>query len=492
MMTKRFAVMALAGMAAAHFCHASVGELAGSKPNIVLVMTDDQGDGQLGCQGHPWLETPNIDKLCKQSTVFIDFHVSPTCSPTRAALLTGNVPFKNGVTHTVKARHRLARSAVTLPQYLKQAGYTSGIFGKWHLGLEEPYQPGARGFDEVFVHGYGAIGQGLDVPKNNYYDPVIRHNGTFVKTKGFCTDVFFSQALGWIQQNKDKPFFAYIPTNAPHSPFVAPDHKMEKFSQYGFKEGMQGFYGMIENIDENVGRLMARLKEWGLEENTLVIFMSDNGFVLSGVGNGELGVREGKSLSAFTAGLKGAKGTVHEGGTRVPAFFHWKGVLTEGAEVNALSAHIDILPTLVDLAGGELSQSIDGKSLVPLLKDPSAQRGDRKLFFHNGRWKDNVGPDKSKYAKSKSMGFAVRSSRYRLVNNEELYDILSDPGETKNIYSQKPEVVQEMRAAYDQWWDEVRPYMVNEGKETGPNPYHEKYKEQLSEEGIPAWEKPEL
>ena len=267
---------------------------------------------------------------------------------------------------------------------------------------------------------------------------------------------------------------------------------MEKFSHYGFKEQHQGFYGMIENIDENMGRLMSRLKEWNLEENTIVIFLSDNGFVGSGVGSGELGVRDGEPLSAFTAGLKGAKGTVHEGGTRVPAFFRWKGVLKEGVEVNALSAHIDILPTLVDLAGGELPEHIDGRTLLPRLKGPSEQGCDRKLFFHRGRWKDNIGPDESKYSKSQGTGFAVRSSRYRLVNNEELYDIVSDPGEANNIYAQKPEVVKDMQDAYDKWWDEVRPYMVNEGQKPGPNPYHVKYKEQVGNEGVLFWEKPEL
>ncbi len=445
----------------------------GSQPNIIVILTDDQGFGQLGCQGHPWLETPNIDTLCAQSTSFTAFHVSPTCSPTRSALLTGNVPFRNGVTHTVEPRNRMALSAVTIPQYLKKVGYTSGIFGKWHLGLEEEYQPSARGFDEVFIHGYGAIGQGKDVPANKgkYYDPVIRHNGTFVQTKGFCTDVFFSQALGWIKRNKDRPFFAYIATNAPHGPFIAPNDKKEKFGRYGFKKNHQGFYGMIENIDENVGRLIAYLKEWGLEENTLIVFMSDNGFVSSGLGERTLGSRDGQPLLAFTAGLKGAKGTVHEGGTRAPAFFRWKGVLEEGMEVKALSAHIDILPTLVELAGGDVPTNIDGKSLVPLLEDPGAEWPDRNLFFHIGRWSGKTGPDGSKH--DTKAGFAVRNARYRLVNNEELYDILSDPGETQNLYAQKPEVAQSMQAAYDQWWDEVRPYMVNEGSQkTGPNPYH--------------------
>ncbi len=458
-------------------------------------MTDDQGYGQLGCQGHPWLETPHLDALHAESLSFTSFYVSPTCSPTRAALMTGNVPFKGGVTHTTGARHRLALSAVTLPQYLKKAGYTSGIFGKWHLGLEEEYQPGARGFDEVFVHGYGAIGQGLDVPvnKGKYYNPVLRHNGRFVQTKGFCTDIFFSQALAWIKHNRGRPFFAYISTNAPHGPFIPPKDKKAKFFGYGFKPNQQGFYGMIENIDENMGRLISRLKEWELEEKTLVVFMSDNGFVLGGLGEGKLGTRNGKPLSAFTAGLKGGKGTVNEGGTLVPAFFRWKGVLREGVETKALSAHIDVLPTLVELAGGEVPGDLDGKSLVPLLKNPNAKWADRKLFFHRGRWKDSVGPDESKYDKARGKGgFAVRNSRYRLVNNEELYDILTDPGETKNIYDQKPEVAGEMQQAYNKWWDEVRPHMVNEGRAIGVNPYHVNYREQLEQKGIPSWQKPEL
>ena len=479
------------GIAAVQPIHTPAEALAGKKPNIIVILTDDQGFGQLGCQGHPWLETPNIDTLCAQSTTFSAFHVSPTCSPTRSALLTGNVPFKNGVTHTGGARSRLALSAVTLPQYLKKAGYISGIFGKWHLGLEEEYQPQARGFDEVFVHGYGGIGQPMDVPGNQYFDPVIRHNGTFVRTRGFCTDVFFSQALGWIRENRDKRFFAYLATNAPHGPFIAPNGKKEKFARYGFKPNQQGFYGMIENIDDNVGRLMSCLKEWGLEENTLVIFMSDNGFVSAGTGSGSIGSRDGQPMEAFHAGLKGSKKSPHEGGTKVPAFFRWKGVLKEGADIKALSAHIDILSTLVELAGGDVPKDIDGKSLVPLLEDPDAPWPDRNLFFHIGRWNDKTGPDGSKY--DKKAGFAVRNARYRLVNNEELYDILNDPGETQNLYAQKPEVAQAMRAAYDQWWDEVRPYMVNEGSQKmGPNPYHEKYKQQLEQGGIPDWNESHL
>jgi arylsulfatase A-like enzyme len=469
---------------------AASGSLQGSKPNIIVVLTDDQGYGQLGCQGQPWLETPNIDALYRESTAFEDFHMSPTCSPSRAALLTGNLPFKNGVTHTGGARSRLALSAVTLPQYLKSAGYTSGIFGKWHLGLEEAYQPGARGFDEVFIHGYGGIGQPMDVPQNKYQDPVIRHNGRFVKTTGFCTDVFFSQALRWIQQNKDQPFFAYISTNAPHGPFIAPQSKREKFSRYGFKASQQGFYGMIENIDDNVGRLMAQLKAWKLDANTLVIFTSDNGFVAAGAGAGRLGKRDGQVLRAYDAGLTGTKKSPHEGGTKVPALFRWKGVLQEGVSCQALTAHIDIVPTLIEFAGGELPEVIDGKSLLPLLGNPEAVWADRNLFFHIGRW-PNGKADQSKY--DTKAGFAVRNARYRLVNHTELYDIQTDPGETQDLSALQPEVLQSMRAAYDQWWDAVRPYMVNEGKlAMEPNPFHLKYRQQLQQGEISAWQAPEL
>ena len=477
---------------------------AARQPNIILIMTDDQGDGQLGCQGHPWLETPNIDALYQESTSFSDFHMSPTCSPSRAALLTGNVPFKGGVTHTGGARARLALSAVTLPQYLKQAGYTSGIFGKWHLGLEEEYQPGARGFDEVFVHGYGGIGQPKDVPGNKYVDPVIRHNGTFVKTKGFCTDVFFSQALAWIQHNKDlsvastgseraKPFFALISTNAPHSPYIAPEKNRLKFEQLGLVRSGAGFYGRIENIDENVGRLMAYLEKWNLDENTLVIFLSDNGFARVASVQEKVGSRDGEPLFAYQAGLKGYKKSPHEGGTKVPAFFRWKGVLKEGAVCEALTAHIDILPTLVEIAGGEVPKEIDGKSLLPLLENSNAKWDDRNLFFHIGRWGSGQA-DQSKYDKRPGKaGFAVRNGRYRLVNHEELYDILNDPGEAHNLSAQKPEVVQTMQAAYDNLWDEVRPVMVNEGKQKmSPNPYHIGYEQQLKQGEIRAWAEPQL
>lgn len=235
--------------------------LAGSRPHVVLVMTDDQGYAPIGRHGHPWIRTPHLDALYDRSTRFDRFLVSPTCSPTRAALLTGRYPEQNGVTHTHSERERLSPDSVTLAEVLAAAGYRCGIFGKWHLGDEDEYQPGARGFEESFIHGAGGIGQAYDnscadAPGNRYFDPLIRHNGRFVQTEGFCTDVFVSAAIGWMNQHHDgdQPLFVYIPTNAPHSPYHAPQDFKQRFLDVGFSEDQAGFYGMIENIDGNMGR----------------------------------------------------------------------------------------------------------------------------------------------------------------------------------------------------------------------------------------------
>ncbi len=466
------------------------------QPNIILIMTDDQGMGDLSCMGNKDLQTPNLDKLYSLSTRFTDFHVSPTCAPTRSALMSGRHEFKNGVTHTILERERMALSTVTLAQILQSAGYTTGIFGKWHLGDEEPYQPHNRGFDEVFIHGAGGIGQAYpgscaDAPpnsKNRYFDPVIRHNKKFVKTKGFCTDVFFQEALGWIKEQKDKkgPFFAYITPNAPHGPMIAPEKYKKPFLDAGFNDQVAGRYGMIANIDDNIGLLMQKMAEWGLEENTLLIFMTDNG--QAGGQNTRL---NGMLHRLFHAGLRGGKGTVYEGGTRVPAFWRWKGVLPKGRDIDGLAAHIDLLPTLSEIAGTKLPkkmQKIDGRSLLPLLENPKVKWPDRYLFVHKGRWPRESDIDKFQYK-----NFAVRSERFRLINGKELYDIDADPGETKNVIDQHPEVAKKMLAAYDAWWKETRPLMVNEDVPLAKNrPFFVLYERQLVKTGIPAWKAPNL
>ncbi len=470
-------------------------ELSGSRPNIVLVMTDDQGYGPVARHGHPWLATPNLDALYDSSTRFTRFLVSPTCSPTRSAIMTGRHPLKNGVTHTILERERMTLDATTLPQILKSAGYTTGIFGKWHLGDEEAYQPQQRGFDEVFIHGAGGIGQAYDcscadAPGNKYFDPVIRHNGSFVKTQGFCTDLFFGAALGWIDQSRrdQTPFFAYIATNAPHGPFIAPPKNAKRFTDLGFGADQAGFYGMIENIDENMGLLMSKLSQWQLLDNTLVIFMSDNG--MTGGGSGKPGKSlgtsaDGKPMPFYNADMKGLKGSADEGGVRVPFFVRWDGHLPPGRDVERIAAHLDILPTLAALAGAEIPQAqVEGRSLLPLLVDPQCEWPDRYLFTHKARWPTGSEPNQHMF-----QDCAVRNQRFRFVNNSQLYDMLADPGQTQNVIAQHPQVVADMRAAYLKFWQEARPLMVNESAPMSPTrPFHVLYEQQLKAGGIPDWQ----
>ena len=460
--------------------------LKGSRPNIILVMTDDQGYGDLACHGHPFVKTPNLDKLYAQSTRFTDFHVSPTCAPTRSALMSGHAPFKNGVTHTILERERMALSATTIAEVLKTAGYTTGIFGKWHLGDDDAYQPDRRGFDEAFIHAAGGIGQNYpgtqgDAPGTGYFDPIIKHNNTFVQTEGYCTDVFFQQALTWIKQSKDKPFFAYIPTNAPHGPFIVAD-KYKVMYQGKCSDKSAAFYGMITNIDENMGLLMKKLDEWDLANDTLLIFMTDNG----------------SSRGTFNYGMKGKKNSANEGGSRVPLFFRFPGKIKPGVDVDRLARHYDMFPTLTEFASAKLPKGykLDGRSLKRLIDNPKAHWEDRYTFFHKGRWnkkgapgrwgKGNTDSDEAKYK-----NFAVRSEKWRLVGKDELYNIDADPGEQKNVIADHPKVAQKMLKAYEAWWDQVRPMMVNEDAslDTG-KPFIEQFEKQKKEKGIGRWNHP--
>lgn len=494
-------------------------ELAGTKPNVVLVITDDQGYPPIAAHGHPWLKTPNLDTLYGESTRFTRFLVAPTCSPTRSAIMTGRHPEKNGITHTILERERMTLDATILPQVLKTEGYTSGIFGKWHLGDEHEYQPDQRGFDETFIHGAGGIGQAYDcscadAPKNQYTNPVIRHNGRFVRTEGFCTDVFFTAALGWIKDKAaaKEPFFCYLATNAPHGPFIAPEKNAKRFTDLGFGKEQAGFYGMIENIDENMGRLHAKLAEWGLAENTVVIFMSDNG--MTGGGSGQVGKDLAPGYPFYNAGMKGLKGSNDEGGARVPFFVRWPGKFEAGREIDRIASHIDVLPTLAALAGATLPEGqVEGRNLLPLLEGKTDGWEDRYLFNHVCRWPTGANPEDFR-----NVNFSVRNQKYRYVaaqggggapkgkgkdkgkkgapaaaRGPELYDMEADPGQTTNVIEQHPEIAARMKAAFDQYWTEAIPLMVNEKASMSPTkPYHEWYREQESAGGIPEWEAPEL
>lgn len=462
--------------------------LKGSRPNIILVMTDDQGMGDLSCMGNTVLRTPNIDRFYKRSTRLTDFHVSPTCAPTRSAIMSGRPPFKVGVTHTILQRERMALDVFTMPQALQSAGYATGLFGKWHLGDEEDRLPQSRGFDEVLMHGGGGIGQykygDFEANTENvYFDNVLLHNDTIVQTKGFCTDVFFSAGLAWIKKQKEteNPYFAYISLNAPHGPFPAPEKNKKRFLDMGYDEKSAGRYGMVENIDENFGMLWKTLQEWDALENTLLIFMTDNGMSMAPI------KANGETIVPFNAGMKGRKNSPYEGGTHVPAFWYWKGVLGEGVNIDALTAHIDLYKTFSDLAGVTLPadmQDLDGRSLLPLLENPQATWPDRKLFVNIGRWKAGE-EEAAKYGK-----YAVRTEQWRFSNDSELYDIDKDPAEISNIASSHPEVVKELRSAYDEWWASARPLMVNEGLPTVEpenQPLTVRHEKQLEENGIPEW-----
>lgn len=490
--------------------------LEGSKPNIILVITDDQGYPPLSCHGHPWLATPNLDQLHSESTRFTRFLVAPTCSPTRSAIMTGRHPEKNGITHTILERERMTLDATILPQVLKKAGYTSGIFGKWHLGDEAEYQPDHRGFDETFIHGAGGIGQAYDcscadAPENTYMNPVIRHNGKFVKTEGFCTDVFFTAALGWIKEKAaaKEPFFCYLATNAPHGPYIAPEKNAKRFTDLGFGEEQAGFYGMVENIDENMGRLREKLAEWKLDENTVVIFMSDNG--MAGGGSGRPGAEVAPGYAFYNAGMKGLKGSTDEGGARVPFFIKWQGHIQAGRDIDRIASHIDVFPTLAALTGAAPpAGQVEGRSLLPLIEGDGAEWPDRFLFNHVCRWPTGANPDDFR-----DVNFSVRNQKYRYVGargggggggkgkgkkgnpappaGPELFDMEADPGQTTNVIGEHPDIAASMKAAYDQYWKEARPLMVNEDAEmSATRPYHEWYREQEAAGGIPKWVAPEL
>jgi arylsulfatase A-like enzyme len=445
-----------------------------SKPNIILVMPDDLGYGDYACLGNPIAQTPAVDAFKKQSLLFTRFHLSPTCSPSRAALMSGRHEFKNGVTHTILERERMSLQTYTLAQMLKSVGYTTGIFGKWHLGDEEAYRPESRGFDEVYIHGGGGIGQTYpgscgDAPGNTNIDPALWHNGKWVKTTGYCTDLFFAQAIQWMNAKREakEPFFAYIPLNASHRPHVVPKEYYQHYlGKPGVNENTAKFFGMNENVDTNFGKLLQKLTDWNVGDNTLVIYLgSDNG--------GSAGVK------IFNAGMKGQKGSQYQGGTRSPAFFRWPaGGIPAGTECDALSAHIDIFPTLAEITGArltdEVKKQVEGRSLLPLLRNPKAEWADRTLIHHVGRWAPGKAA-RAKYAKC-----AIQNSRYTLVNNKELYDLKADPGETKNVIAEHPDVVAALSAAYDQWWNDVQPLLVNEDA-VGPkiNPMKELYWKQF-------------
>ncbi|MDH7569353.1 MAG: arylsulfatase [Armatimonadota bacterium] len=417
-------------------------ETNAARPNVILVLTDDQGPGDLGCAGNPVLRTPHLDRFHAEAVRFTNYHVGPTCAPTRAGLLTGHWANSTGVWHTIGGRSLLREDEWTLAQALRDHGYRTGIFGKWHLGDAYPYRPQDRGFDVSLVHGGGGISQTPDHWGNDYFDDTYRVNGVPRPFEGYCTDVFFREALRFIQENRHQPFFCYLATNAPHGPFnVEPRYSQPYMGKV--PDSRARFYGMITCIDENFGRLRAALQEWGLEENTILIFMTDNG-----TAGGVTLDRNGFVVEGYNAGLRGQKGSPYDGGHRVPFFLRWpKGGLHTGRDIQRVTANVDVMPTLLELCGATVPEGrgFHGRSLVPLLYDREADWPNRALVTDSQRLTNPV-----KWRQS-----AVMTDRWRLVNGEELYDVVADREQRHDISAEHPDVVARLRDEYERWWEIV-------------------------------------
>lgn len=423
---------------------------AARRPNVILVITDDQGYGDLACHGNPVIRTRHLDRLHSESVRFTNFHVDPLCSPTRSALMTGRYACRTGVWATIMGRSLLRRDEVSMAEVFSASGYRTGIFGKWHLGDNYPFRPQDRGFGEALVHGGGGVGQTPDYWGNTYFDDTYFRHGKPEKSRGYCTDVFFDAALRFIEAQRDRPFFVYLPTNAPHSPFNVAERYSRPYREQGLPAQLASFYGMITNIDENMGRLRASLKQLGLEDNTLLVWMTDNGSAL--------GVMRADGTSGFwgfNAGMRGAKGSPYEGGHRVPCFMRWPAAgIAGGRDIPRLAAHIDLLPTLIELAGLNSPRGVafDGTSLAPLV----TVRGglaERTLVVQvhqrqeNGKW--------AMEQPRQWLGSAVMTDRWRLVNGGELYDLGADPGQTTDVAAGHAAVAAGLRKTYEDWYADV-------------------------------------
>ncbi|MDQ1257146.1 MAG: hypothetical protein QG656_1748 [Candidatus Hydrogenedentes bacterium] len=430
----RVAALSMGGMAMVGETRAAEAPAA-RRPNVVLMLTDDQGYGDLACHGNPHIKTPNMDRLRAEGVRFEYFYVSPVCSPTRANLMTGRYNYRTRAIDTYAGRSMMDPDEVTMAEMLGDGGYKTGIFGKWHLGDNYPMRAMDQGFQESLVHRGGGLCQPSDWPGNTYFDPMLSRNGVDWKSKGYCTDVYTDAALEFITAHRNEPFFCYFATNAPHTPLQIADEYAKLYLDMGLEEDTAKVYGMVTNIDDNIGRILAKLDELGIEKNTVVIFLTDNG---------PQGSRKGVR---YNAGLRSAKGAVYEGGIRVPCFVRWPGTLDAGKSIDRVAAHIDLLPTLLDVCGVAKREGValDGRSLKPLLLGENTEWPDRTLYF---QWHRGDAPELYRDC-------AARSQRYKLVNGVELYDIEADPGELNDIAKDRPEIVREMRAGYEAWFKDV-------------------------------------
>jgi arylsulfatase A-like enzyme len=435
--------IALAGLveAAALRSEQNSGE---NPPNVLLILTDDQGYGDAAFQGNAHLHTPHLDDLAAEGVRFTNFLASPTCSPSRAALLTGRHEFRSGVTHTIEGRYLMREGVPTMADAFRAAGYRTAIFGKWHLGDTPSFHPLDRGFDHALLTGAGAVGQTPDYWGNTMFDPWLEEDREWKVFDGYATDVLVDRTIGWMKSNR-QPWFVYLPLNAPHTPLQVGEEWWKPYHDQGLPENLARFYGMIENLDAAVGRLLEAVRSSGLQNRTLIVFLGDNG----------TSAAAGSPHGVYNGGLRGIKGSPYQGGVRVPAVFAWPGHFPAGTTIDTLAGLCDVFPTLAQACGLETSElpASDGRSLLPLLEQGGAAEdwGDRFLFTHVARWPMETSPDNLLFRFS-----SVRNQRYSLVNGEELYDLQVDPGESKDIAGERPSVRQELRQAQLNWWREVR------------------------------------
>lgn len=411
---------------------------ASAKPNVIVIVTDDQGYGDMACHGNPWLETPNLDRMHRESVRLDDYHVDPVCTPTRAALLTGRHALRVGAWTVTEGQQLLSANEATMADVFSASGYRTGMFGKWHLGDTFPYAPRFRGFDEVLCHKAGGIDEVGNPKGNDFFDDTLFRNGVPEPSRGYCTDVFFDAAIRFVEKNRETPFFVYLPLNAMHGPFRVLERYSRRFEEMGHPEIRSKFYGMIENFDENLGRLFGVLDREGIDEDTIVIFMGDNGTAA--------GITSEFDSSGFNAGMRGKKGSVYEGGHRVACFVRWPETLQAGMTVDRLTSHHDWLPTLIDLAelNWESEKEFDGVSISPLLFGDREGFPERRIFVHRqGKepepWESE---DTGRFPQ-----FAVLTEDWRLANGE-LYDIKSDPTQKSDLSSSWPAVVRELTESY--------------------------------------------
>jgi arylsulfatase len=456
-----FFAKALSVLAAAPLAQGSnpTGTVA-SRPNVIVIMTDDQGYGEFSCHGNPIAQTPNIDRLAAESIRLTDFHVAPMCTPTGGQLMTGLDAFRNGAMNVSSGRTLLRADLKTMADVFRSSGYRTAIFGKWHLGDNYPFRPEDRGFDEAIWFPSSHIGSVPDYWDNDYFDDTYRHSGKRETLDGYCTDVFFREAMHWIEESgrRPSPFFVYLPLNAAHAPWFVPNKYREVIRKAvqerpeavarmrpARREALVSFLAMGANIDENVGRLDRFLSDFELRDNTIVVFLTDNGSTFG--------------PEYFNAGMRGGKATLWEGGHRVPCFIRWpKGPIGQPREINELCHVQDLLPTLTDLAGlAEIPKNLDGVSLAPVLRGEQKSLGDRMLVINYSRMPTSSLPvNKPNPAIPQRDGAVVLWKQWRLVENRELYDVQKDPHQDKDVASEYPDVVQKMRAHLTSWWDGLK------------------------------------